>query len=266
MAISGPTSFSQSVLAFLGDKPTKSNLQFLNEWQGAEGQWGASGNWNAAVNNNPLNLESVPPGAGVIPSGSHNTGAPYYQQIEEFQTPQAGAQATAAFINQPNYPNIQQALGSGNAMSAFQQGQLNSELSKWGTNPANFATPVKGNSTPNVGASGQTSSTSAQSAVTNIRKGLVPNIFPGGKLDPLNWLTGTAEINTLWYTLFPLLVIGFGILLVIAGMFLTFKGQTKVNVQVPSGGGGGSAQAKGGAGEEGAEAGGVADEAALAAA
>ena len=57
--------------------------------------------------------------------------------------------------------------------------------------------------------------------------------LPGGKWDPLNdvWAwTVQDPANALWAALLPVLVMGFGILLIVLGIHWTFSGGTKLNV------------------------------------
>lgn len=210
--------FSQSVLAAHGWPITTSNVQFLNEWQTAEGQWGASGSWYAGSNWNPLNLESVPGSAGVTPTGSQAANST--NSILTFGSQQDGATATAAFLAQPHYTQIQSALSSDNALQAFQNGSLNGEISTWGTNPANFAS-----ATGNVPAGSSSTSSPSGTPTAGIMGSCNSDqavIGEGGVLGVgsatlLNQCQAKAAVSAL--------IIGGGTLIMLIGIALLFTGQ-----------------------------------------
>lgn len=80
------------------------------------------------------------------------------------------------------------------------------------------------------GSSSGGGSTSGGSS-TSIIGQLTPKLpsAPGGLLDPLNW--GISGANAILKGIMPILLILLGIILVLGGLFLTFKSGTTVNLQ-----------------------------------
>lgn len=211
---------------------------------------GGGGAFGFTPPNYPASLETAPPSkqvAAILPA---------YTQAQQavpgtLTNPAAAAEYQALAAERPaGYTAELQQISATNAPT-----QYGANTSYWVQNWSEINKISSGsgaNSTPNVGANGNT-------GTINIRAGNpVPTFGPSW----LPWNYPADATNSLWHTIFPFLVILVGILLIVAGMFLTFHGQQKINVNLPSGAGDAPAPK----GAEGAEAGSVADDAALAAA
>lgn len=105
--------FAQSLVKQLGYIPTTANVGVINEWLAQEGNNGPAGNNGV---NNPLNIEA---------NG----------KVANYASPQAGIQATAAFLQGSNYSGIRAVLSDPKATVQQIAGSIVS--SKWA--PGHYA-------------------------------------------------------------------------------------------------------------------------------
>lgn len=138
------------------------------------------------------------------------------------------AQTTSAILS--NYNSPAGALGDAAIWNVGAKGSNNGN--NWQASPdavaaSNLYPGSNLRGTAAVGASkgGAAPSSSSSSNSGGLKPGnLVPNLYPGGNWDPLNWLTGTSEVNAVWKAAFPFILVGTGILIMLVGLFITFRG------------------------------------------
>lgn len=112
--------WAQDVLRAIGAPVTKANVNFLNNWHAHEGS-------NAS--NNPLNVTGYAPIPVTVGTGSINGDG-----VQNYATAHQGVQATAAFLNMPNYASIKAALQSGDPTTyTYSHAEVIGALGTWGS-------------------------------------------------------------------------------------------------------------------------------------
>lgn len=129
------SNWERQVLLLVGAPVTNENVAFLDAWQGYEG---------GSARNNPLNTTQTAPGAAAyntLPGGGH---------VWSYPNPSVGAQATAETLQNHYYPDLLQALRSGNPQAFIAKERLTDsspnaieQIRTWGT--TGFASALQGN-------------------------------------------------------------------------------------------------------------------------
>lgn len=146
-----PTDWSTAFLTALGAPVNQTNINLVNSWQQAEGQWGATGQFNAGSMWNPLNIETDPIGGATrITDGKGNSTLAYSSM-------QAGIQATVAFINTWQ-PNIGAALTSANPTAFY------AAVGPWDPGNPSYSSSIAHNSGGTVAQAPAGSNTTAATA------------------------------------------------------------------------------------------------------
>lgn len=168
VTISGSTDWSKALLTELGAPLTQANVDALNAWQTAEGQWSSTGQFNTSQQHNPLNLETDAQGLpGAPPNGyggqqiCDNNGACTWSYPDYA----SGIAGTVAYLSQPSMANVLAVLKAGGGLAALSAAVVQSG---WGTGP--FA----GSSTADIQGAGQPQT----ATLTGVPGGSLPVIGP----------------------------------------------------------------------------------------
>jgi hypothetical protein len=171
--VSSPAQFAQDILAGLDAPETQNNIETLVGWWEREGGAGPQfGVANNIASYNPFNTSLPEPGSQNTPG---NPSAP----IQAYTSWDQGIAATLSTLEEPRYAAIVSDL---KANAPEQDTAAAVGASPWGTpdwDPGGTAP-----TSPTAGTSTSASATSPSSATLTS--------FPGGDLDPLNWVGGVA--------------------------------------------------------------------------
>ena len=161
-SVATPDAFWTQVLVDMGAPVTQSNIEALRAWSEREG---GGGIWN------PLNSTQKMTGSSFFNHLSGNTG------VQNYVSAQQGAQATAATIDNGNYPSIVAAFKGGNALPALVsggKGAIGQQLRKWSgggynnimASADNYIAPALRGKTSSTGAGGSNTPLPANASAT----------------------------------------------------------------------------------------------------
>jgi hypothetical protein len=114
--INNRTDFANALLTAMSDPTSAANVSSIVAWEVAEG-----GNWNNSAKFNPLNTTMPESGSSNIASAEGH--------IQAYSSWESGVTATAATINNGNYPNIVMHLKAGTGLLTG----CAADFAKWGT-------------------------------------------------------------------------------------------------------------------------------------
>lgn len=203
------TTWAQALLQRLGFPTSNANVAAVVAWENAEG-----GHWKNTAAYNPLNTTEPMPGATSI----NSVGVKAYTSWSE------GLDATVATLQNGLYAGVLTALKAGTSALAVAKAVA---ASPWGTGSG--VERVLGYGAPSNDSTGAPGSAAA---------GAVNASWPGGGLDPLNWLSllgNGIQKDVARITITGLIVLG-GVALVVIGLYRAVQPTARKVVDVAKAG------------------------------